>query len=148
MDVLFIGGTGVISTACSTLAVERGIQLTLLNRGNRCGRLRLKPACSRGIFTTRRRLTVFSGTGILTRWWIGSLTRLKTCNAISGCSAAERLSMCSSVQPPPTRHPQPTCRFVNQRHWRTAFGNTRATRSLAKNFFSTNTGARNFPLPL
>lgn len=33
MDVLFIGGTGVISTACSTLAVERGIQLTLLNRG-------------------------------------------------------------------------------------------------------------------
>lgn len=33
MDVLFIGGTGIISTACSTLAVERGINLTLLNRG-------------------------------------------------------------------------------------------------------------------
>ena len=33
MDVLFIGGTGIISTACSVLAVERGINLTLLNRG-------------------------------------------------------------------------------------------------------------------
>jgi nucleoside-diphosphate-sugar epimerase len=34
MNVLFIGGTGVISSACSALAVERGIRLTLFNRGN------------------------------------------------------------------------------------------------------------------
>lgn len=33
MKVLFIGGTGVISSACSQLALERGIKLTLLNRG-------------------------------------------------------------------------------------------------------------------
>ncbi len=33
MKVLFIGGTGLISTACSALAVEKGIHLTLLNRG-------------------------------------------------------------------------------------------------------------------
>lgn len=33
MKVLFIGGTGVISSACSALAVERGIELYLLNRG-------------------------------------------------------------------------------------------------------------------
>src|SRR5882757_5178072 len=33
MNVLFIGGTGIISTACSHLAVERGINLTLLTRG-------------------------------------------------------------------------------------------------------------------
>ncbi len=33
MRVLFIGGTGVISSACSRLAVERGIELYLLNRG-------------------------------------------------------------------------------------------------------------------
>jgi nucleoside-diphosphate-sugar epimerase len=33
MKVLFIGGTGVISSACSELAVERGFQLVLLNRG-------------------------------------------------------------------------------------------------------------------
>jgi nucleoside-diphosphate-sugar epimerase len=33
MKVLFIGGTGTISSACSALAVERGIELYLLNRG-------------------------------------------------------------------------------------------------------------------
>ena len=35
MRVLFIGGTGIISTACTQLAAERGIDLTLLNRGRR-----------------------------------------------------------------------------------------------------------------
>lgn len=33
MRVLFIGGTGVISSACSELALQRGIDLYLLNRG-------------------------------------------------------------------------------------------------------------------
>ncbi len=33
MKVLFIGGSGIISSACSELAVERGIDLYLLNRG-------------------------------------------------------------------------------------------------------------------
>jgi nucleoside-diphosphate-sugar epimerase len=33
LRVLFIGGSGVISSACSQLAVERGIDLTVLNRG-------------------------------------------------------------------------------------------------------------------
>lgn len=35
MKVLFIGGTGIISTACTVLAVERGIEMTLLRRGQR-----------------------------------------------------------------------------------------------------------------
>ncbi len=35
MRVLFIGGTGFISTAVSRLAVERGMELYLLNRGKR-----------------------------------------------------------------------------------------------------------------
>ena len=33
MKVLFIGGTGIIGSACSELAVQRGIDLTFLNRG-------------------------------------------------------------------------------------------------------------------
>lgn len=33
LKVLFIGGTGIISSACSELAVKMGIELTLLNRG-------------------------------------------------------------------------------------------------------------------
>ena len=32
MKILFIGGTGLISTACSELAVKRGHDLTILNR--------------------------------------------------------------------------------------------------------------------
>lgn len=35
MKVLFIGGSGIISTASTKLAIERGIELYLLNRGNR-----------------------------------------------------------------------------------------------------------------
>jgi nucleoside-diphosphate-sugar epimerase len=31
--VLFVGGTGIISTACTRLAVERGVEMFLLNRG-------------------------------------------------------------------------------------------------------------------
>jgi nucleoside-diphosphate-sugar epimerase len=33
LRVLFIGGSGIISSACSRLAVERGIELFVLNRG-------------------------------------------------------------------------------------------------------------------
>jgi nucleoside-diphosphate-sugar epimerase len=35
MKVLFIGGTGIISTACTALAIERGYDLFLLNRGQK-----------------------------------------------------------------------------------------------------------------
>ena len=33
MKILFIGGTGLISSACSKLVVKRGMELFLLNRG-------------------------------------------------------------------------------------------------------------------
>src|SRR5262245_24204832 len=33
MKVLFVGGTGIISSACTALALERGIELYLLCRG-------------------------------------------------------------------------------------------------------------------
>jgi nucleoside-diphosphate-sugar epimerase len=38
MKVLFIGGTGTISSTCSQLVVERGVDLYLLNRGQTSGR--------------------------------------------------------------------------------------------------------------
>jgi nucleoside-diphosphate-sugar epimerase len=38
LKVLFIGGTGVISSACSRVAVEHGIDLFVLNRGSRTDR--------------------------------------------------------------------------------------------------------------
>lgn len=39
MNVLFVGGTGVISTACTRLACERSINLTLLRRGRHSARI-------------------------------------------------------------------------------------------------------------
>ena len=33
MRILFLGGSGIISTACTRLAIDRGFDLTLLNRG-------------------------------------------------------------------------------------------------------------------
>ena len=42
MKVLFVGGTGIISSACSQLALDRGLDLYLLNRGV------LKPGVARG----------------------------------------------------------------------------------------------------
>src|SRR5918998_6227517 len=38
LRVLFIGGSGIISSACSSLAVERGIDLYVLNRGRSADR--------------------------------------------------------------------------------------------------------------
>ncbi len=35
MKVLFVGGTGIISTECVELALSRGIDVSILNRGNR-----------------------------------------------------------------------------------------------------------------
>jgi nucleoside-diphosphate-sugar epimerase len=34
MRALFVGGTGIISSACARLAVERGVELHVLNRGS------------------------------------------------------------------------------------------------------------------
>lgn len=34
VTALFVGGSGIISSACTALAVERGVELTLLNRGS------------------------------------------------------------------------------------------------------------------
>lgn len=46
MKVLFVGGTGIISSACSRLAVERGIELDLLVRGSSSARRPPPPEAS------------------------------------------------------------------------------------------------------
>ncbi len=45
MKILFIGGTGIISSACSRLAIERGHELYLLNRGQTTKRPVPEGAC-------------------------------------------------------------------------------------------------------
>jgi nucleoside-diphosphate-sugar epimerase len=54
LRVLFIGGSGVISSACAELAVEQGIELTVLNRGQT--RDRPLPAGARAVHADMRNL--------------------------------------------------------------------------------------------
>lgn len=54
LRVLFIGGSGVISSACAELAVEQGIELTVLNRGQT--RDRPAPAGARALHADVRNL--------------------------------------------------------------------------------------------
>ena len=54
LRVLFIGGSGVISSACAELAVEQGIELTVLNRGQT--RDRPLPAGARALHADVRNL--------------------------------------------------------------------------------------------
>jgi nucleoside-diphosphate-sugar epimerase len=54
LRVLFIGGSGVISSACAELAVEQGIELTVLNRGQT--RDRPRPAAAREVHADVRNL--------------------------------------------------------------------------------------------
>jgi nucleoside-diphosphate-sugar epimerase len=54
LRVLFIGGSGVISSACAELAVEQGIELTVLNRGQT--RDRPLPAGARAVHADVRNL--------------------------------------------------------------------------------------------
>ena len=62
LRVLFIGGNGIISAACSRLAVERGVDLTLLNRGVSTVRPEIKGArVLRGDARDRRSLEAAVG---------------------------------------------------------------------------------------
>lgn len=57
MKVLFVGGSGNISTACSRLASERGIELVLFNRGLRKADLPPGVRTIRGDVGDRRSMT-------------------------------------------------------------------------------------------
>ena len=61
-NAIFIGGTGIISTACTHLATERGIDVTLLNRGRHSSRPNRAGICPR---PGRRRCRCRGKTG---RW--------------------------------------------------------------------------------
>jgi uncharacterized protein YbjT (DUF2867 family) len=71
MRILFIGGTGIISSACSDLALQLGIDLYLLNRGRS---LRPAPPGAKILQTDIRQpdsVITTSGDLTLTVWWTG-----------------------------------------------------------------------------
>ena len=53
MKVLFIGGTGIISSGCAQLALDRGFDLFILNRGKSHTHNRLEPETESHATTAR-----------------------------------------------------------------------------------------------
>ena len=109
VKVLFIGGTGIISSACSALALEKGLDLYLLNRGRSSrpvpegarvlnGDIRDPDVASRSVTVTEvtvspdlRQATVFVvplGGGDMTKLLAG-LKRVAPFPAAAGCHGAE-----------------------------------------------------------
>jgi NADPH:quinone reductase-like Zn-dependent oxidoreductase len=73
MKVLFIGGTGNISLAVTQLAAARGIELTLLRRGQRAADLPEGVGTIVADIRMKRLLQRRSAIGTSTLWLTGSL---------------------------------------------------------------------------
>ena len=101
MQILFIGGTGRISSACVQLAVERGIELTLLNRGQTDRPVPEGVTVLKGDVRDRGSVKQALGDRTLTRSSTGSHLRPTTSRPTWSCSAAARSSTSLSVPPLP-----------------------------------------------
>jgi len=77
MKVLFVGGTGLISSACTRLAVERGVELFILNRGSDPDRARGATSLVADLHDEGRPSERWPATGSMW-WWTGSRTRPRT----------------------------------------------------------------------
>ena len=147
LKVLFIGGSGIISSACARLAVERGIDLYVLNRGSTGGRA----AAGGGDRAARRHPRPGLGharrsaAGSSTPSSTGSRSRPSTCRPTSTCSAAAPGSTSSSARPRPTRPRRRGCRSSSPRRCATRSGSTPATRSPARTCWSPPTATSGFP---
>ena len=98
MKVLFIGGTGIISTACTQLALARGFtSLSAQSRQRQSGApggADTSPQTST-IRKPLQRLAINAGM----RSWISSRSRRRTSSNASLCFADAPRNMCSSVRP-------------------------------------------------
>ena len=136
MKVLFIGGTGIISSACASLAVTKGIDLTLLNRGKS-----VRPALEgtrwlqadiHDLESTRSALAGQHFDVVVD----GSLSSQRKCNGISTSSKEKPGNTFSSARPRLTRPQRRTYRSVNPPPLKTMSGNTRAIKSPVKSSWS------------
>ena len=143
LRILFIGGNGIISSASSALAVERGDELTLLNRGQST-----LPAARRGrhgsssaMRTMRHPSPPPSETRRSTSSRTSARSRPRRSPATSSSSRGAAASTCTSRRPRPTRSPSRGCRSPSRRRSATRTGSTRATRSRAKTCSSPRTAS-------
>jgi nucleoside-diphosphate-sugar epimerase len=106
MNVLFIGGTGIISTACTELAVARGLNVTLLNRSQRA------PIAGAKILTADISDPAAAAKALAGKDWDSVVDFIAftppTSSRASPSSAARRPSSSSSARRAPTRSPSRT----------------------------------------
>ncbi|MGD8681047.1 MAG: hypothetical protein PVJ33_11815 [Lysobacterales bacterium] len=132
MDLLFIGGTGIISSGCVQLALERGHAVTLLNRG------RSAPApvgCRQLIADIRdigaaRSVLGDADFDVVVDFVAFEPAHLELDLELfrDRCGQFVFISSASAYQTP--RH---GCRSQRKRPWTTRIGTTRGRRSPAKN---------------
>jgi nucleoside-diphosphate-sugar epimerase len=110
MKVLFIGGTGIISAAVSQRVVDKGMELTLLNRGQR-GDL-LPPGASHVVADVRDRAAVrkaLAGRSFdaVVDWLAFTQEHVEEDIALFGGKTSQYIfiSSASAYQKPPTRSP-------------------------------------------
>lgn len=110
MKILFIGGTGIISSACAQLAIEQGYELTLLNRGQSS---RPMPKAAQQIQADIRNLTAAKAAlagrhfDVVVDWVAFSPEHIETDLALFAGRTGQYvfISSASAYQTPPARLP-------------------------------------------
>jgi len=142
LRVLFLGGTGIISSACSWRAIESGLDLTIVNRGKTAGRP--VPPEARVItadLDDPATLTQIAAQDfdVVVDWiaFTPDHVRART-DALRGhVGQYVFISSASAYQTPPAG-----CRSPSRRHCGTPSGSTRATRSPARTCSPRSTATR------
>jgi nucleoside-diphosphate-sugar epimerase len=122
MKVLFIGGTGVISSACSELAVEKGFELYLLNRGKTKRSVPEKTHILRG--DIRNRSSAESALGerkfdVVVNWVAFTPEHIKRDLELFGGRVGQYIfiSSASAYQTPPKKLPITECTPLSNTSW-------------------------------
>jgi nucleoside-diphosphate-sugar epimerase len=111
LRVLFIGGSGIISSACCRLAVQRGLGLYTLNRGTtRLRPLPLEVTILHGDIRDQASVREALGDHEFDVVVNGSRSHPNTSRLILNCSAGESASTSSSVLLRRIRRRRPACR--------------------------------------
>ena len=125
LRVLFIGGSGIISSACSRLAAERGIDLSVLNRGA----THLRPLPPGGAVLhgdirdpDSRSARLLGDLRVRRGGRLGRVHPRARPGRHRRCSAAGPGSTCSSVPRRRTRRRRPGCRSPSPRRCATRSG--------------------------
>ncbi len=122
MKVLFIGGTGVISSACTELAVEKGFQLYLLNRGKTKRPVSEKAHILRGDIRNRTSAETALGDktfDVVVNWIAFTPEHIKRDLELFGGRVGQYIfiSSASAYQTPPKKLPITECTPLSNTSW-------------------------------